>query len=350
MNDVDVLIRVVGAWGHITLNRPRALNALSYPMCCAIDDALSAWEQDSTIIGVLIDGAGERGFCAGGDIRALFDTVRAGNAAQAAIFFAREYRLNARIARFAKPYVALMDGITMGGGVGLSAHGSFRVVTERTMVAMPEVGIGFIPDIGATYLLGRVADGLGIHVALTAMRLNAADAIAIDLADVCVSSSMLDEVRQRVLACRSAEAVKTALHEVAMMPDASRLIAQRDWIKQCYELGSIEQILDALERAGEPARVAKTVIAAQSPTSIKLTLRALRAARDYGALEPSLQLEYRLALGCLRGHDFVEGVRAAVVDKDRMPRWQPDTLADVDDAMLEPYFAALGAAELRFDR
>lgn len=349
MSDADVLTRIVGRWGHITLNRPRALNALSYAMCCAIDDALAAWAADPAVIGVLIDGAGERGFCAGGDIRALFDAARSGDASNAAVFFAREYRLNARIAQYPKPYVAVMDGITMGGGVGLSAHGSHRIVTERTVIAMPEVGIGFIPDIGATHLLGRVAGGLGLHAALTAMRLDGADAIGIGLADIQVGSSVIGELTNGILAAPTVADAHRMLRTYAMRPPPSGLLAAQSWIETCYANEAIEDILSALEAAGEAARQGRAVIEAQSPTSIKLTLRALRAAKRYGALQPCLQQEYRIALRCIAGHDFIEGVRAAVVDKDRAPKWQPASLAAVDDATLDAYFASLGSAELQFD-
>lgn len=349
MSEAEVRIRIVGRWGHITLDRPRALNALSYSMACAIDDALVAWHADEAVIGVLIDGAGERGFCAGGDIRALYELVRAGDGAQASVFFAREYRLNARIARFGKPYVALMDGIVMGGGVGLSAHGSHRIVTERTALAMPEVGIGFIPDIGATWLLGRVAGDLGTHVALTAARLGGADAIALGVADRMVASAGLDDLRRAVLESGSVAEAEAAIEQAAMVPGSGSLQAQSGWIATCYGHDRIEEIMAALAQGGVEARAAAEVIALQSPTSVMLTLRALRAARLYGALEPCLRQEYRVALACLRGHDFVEGVRAAVVDKDRAPRWQPAAFAEVSEAALDGSFAPLGDDDLTFD-
>lgn len=349
MDTPDVLIRTAGRWGHITLNRPRALNALSYAMCCAIDDGLAAWRRDAAIIGVLIDGAGERGFCAGGDIRALYHAAIGGEAASSDIFFAREYRLNARIAEFPKPYVALMDGITMGGGVGLSAHGSHRIVTEQTSLAMPEVGIGFIPDVGATHLLGRVPDHLGTHVALTAMRLSAADALAINLADHQIPASRLDDLRRDIFAANTITELDPILHRYAIPPEPSALLAQRDWIKDCYQYDSITEILGHLRTAGPAAAAAAATIAAQSPTAVRLALRALRQARAFGALEPCLQQEYRLAVRCTRAHDFIEGVRAAVVDKDRNPQWQPRSDHEIDDAMIDHYFAPLGAAELRFD-
>lgn len=345
--EADVLIRVAGRWGHITLNRPRALNALTDAMCDAISDALGTWAHDDAIAGVLIDGAGERAFCAGGDIRALYEASRTGDYARPAAFFAREYRLNARIARFPKPYVALMDGITMGGGVGLSAHGAYRVATERTTLAMPEVGIGFFPDVGATFLLGRVPDELGVHVALTAGRLSGADAIAIDLADFYVPSVRLDDLRDALLNSRSADAAKGILAGAAETPPPGALAVMRSWITKCYDHGSVEAILAALDASGiDAAREAAAAIRQQSPFAVKLSLRALRTARRIAVLEPCLDQEYRLALRGIRTHDFIEGVRAAVVDKDRNPRWSPATLDAVDDAAVGACFESLGDAEL----
>ncbi|HEX7389088.1 MAG TPA: enoyl-CoA hydratase/isomerase family protein [Acidiphilium sp.] len=345
--ETDVLIRVRGKWGHITLNRPRALNALTDAMCDTISDALGMWAQDDAIVGVLIDGAGERAFCAGGDIRALYEASRAGDYARPAAFFAREYRLNTRIARFPKPYVALMDGITMGGGVGLSAHGAYRVVTERTMLAMPEVGIGFFPDVGATFLLGRVPGELGVHVALTAGRLSGEDAIAIDLADFYTPSARLGDLRDALLESSDPKAVPAILGNATETPPSSALAAMRSLITKSYSYGSIEEILAALDASGiDAAREAAAAIRQQSPFAVKLSLRALRAARRIGVLEPCLDQEYRLALRGIRTHDFIEGVRAAVVDKDRNPRWSPATLEAVDDAAVDACFESLGDAEL----
>lgn len=348
MSKTDVLVRAENGWGHITLNRPRALNALTDSMCTTIDAALLDWTHNDAIFGVLIDGAGERGFCAGGDIRALYEMGKAGNIDPAAGFFEREYRLNARIGRFPKPYVALMDGITMGGGVGLSAHGAYRVVTERTMLAMPEVSIGMIPDVGGTWLLGRVPGGLGIHVALTAMRLSGADAIGIDLADVFVESDRLDNLRAAILASRTRAELDDAFFAVRSEPPTSRLLVDREWITRCYNRDDVKDILAALDASPETeARHAAMVIRAQSPTALKLTLRALRTAVRLGALEPCLDQEFRLALRCIVGHDFIEGVRAAVIDKDRTPRWSPDRLDAVTDTAIDACFADLGAMELR---
>jgi enoyl-CoA hydratase len=230
----EVLIGVEGRVGRLTLNRPAALNALTLDMVRLVDMALSAWAGDPSISLVLVDAAGERAFCAGGDIRALYDAARSEEWDSLATFFREEYRLNAQIARFPKPIIALMDGLAMGGGIGLGSHASHRVVTERSSLAMPECRIGFIPDVGSTYLLGTAPGELGTHVALTGMRLDAADAIACGLADRLVRSSRLVELRARFGDCRSAVDVWRALDAVGEAPGPSRLATARSWIDRCY--------------------------------------------------------------------------------------------------------------------
>ena len=331
----DVEIRLGGRAGRITLNRPQALNALTLPMVRAVDAALIAWADDPSVSLVVVDGAGERAFCAGGDIRALYEAARAGDIAAARAFFAAEYAMNAHIARFPKPYVALMDGVVMGGGVGLSAHGSVRVVTERTLLAMPETGIGLFPDVGATWLLSR-AGALGRHLALTGTRIGAGDAILAGLADVFVPSARLPALIEAL-----AEGDAGVVQEFAEpRPDPS-LAHHTGWMTACYGHDSVEPILAAL--AANPATAAREAgreIAAKSPSSLKVTLRALREAAALPDLEHALAQELVLATGCMRSHDFVEGVRAAVIDRDRQPRWQPARLQDVTPAMVDRYFTA----------
>jgi len=240
-----------------------------------------------------------------------------------------------------------MDSITMGGGVGLSARGLHCVATERTTLAMPEVGIGFIPDIGGTLLLGRAPDERGTRAALTAMRMSGADAVAIGLADHYVPSNQFADLRDVLLAADLTDAIAMILLKAAHEPPASAHAVARDLVTPCYLDDSMEAILAALDDCRiDAARETAATIRAQSPTSIKLTLRALRAARRLGVVESCLDQEYRIALRCERGHDFIERVRAAVVDKDRNPRRLPATLEAVDDASLDIYFASLGAAEL----
>jgi enoyl-CoA hydratase len=335
----DTLIRVERGVGRITLNRPRALNALTHSMVRDIDAALQAWAGDNAIRFVLVDGAGERGLCAGGDIRALYDAVAARDFSVPASFFRDEYRMNARIARWPKPYVALMDGIVMGGGVGLSAHGTHRVVTERSRVAMPETGIGFVPDVGGTWLLGHAPGELGTHAALTSFQMGADDAILCGLADISVASTTLAELTAALLVCVSAADIQDCLGRFATSPQAGALRGSQGWIDPCYAHKSVEAIVDALQHHAAPAaQHAAEEIGKKSPTSLKITLRALREARLQDRLEPCLEQEYRLAMACMKAPDFREGVRAAVVDKDRNPAWSPARLEDVLPSTIDTMF------------
>ncbi len=333
----DVELRIEGHAGRITLNRPQALNALTQPMCEAIDAALVAWADDPAVALAIVDGAGGRALCAGGDIRQLYEAARAGDTAVPAAFFGAEYRMNARIAAFPKPYVAFMDGVVMGGGVGVSAHGSHRVVTERTKLAMPETGIGLFPDVGATWLLSRKLP-LGLHLALTGARIGGADAILAGLADFYLPAAALPALAGRLCACTTPAAV-TALLDEACEPPPSATLVDRAWMDECYRHSTIELILAALHASDQPAaHAAAAEIAAKSPSSLKVTLRALREAEAMDDLGQALAQELVLAVACMRSHDFVEGVRAVVIDKDRMPRWEPATLEGVGAERIEAYF------------
>lgn len=333
----SVRVRRDGHVGRITLNRPRALNALTHDMIRAIDGALAAWEHDDRVRLVVMAGAGERGLCAGGDIRFFRDSALHDGGASARAFFRAEYRLNARIARYPKPYVAAMDGIVMGGGVGISAHGGVRVVTERSRVAMPEVGIGFMPDVGGTYLLSRAPGELGTHLALTAAAMTASDALACGFADHFVPAErlpgFLDALAERELADVVEEFTEAA-------PGAGELVAQREWIDACYAADTVEEIVQRLTDASDrTAKETATRILGHSPTSLKVTLRALRRSRVLPSLEDALAQEFRVSSAALAGPDLAEGVRAQVVDKDRNPAWSPRTLAQVDAATVERHFA-----------
>ncbi len=334
----DVLVRVEGHAGRIMLNRPRALNALTLDMVRAIDATLLAWADDPAVALVVVDGAGGRAFCAGGDIRAMYEAARSGDVAAGAAFFGAEYAMNARVARFAKPYVAIMDGIVMGGGVGIAAHGSVRVVSESTMLAMPETGIGLFTDVGATWLLGR-RGALGMHLALTGSRIGGADAILAGLADHFVRAASLPHLVQALCACADQDAVSACVRHFSQQPPQAPLAAALPWIEACYGGASVEAILAALQAHPAPAAAAAAAeIGGKSPSSLKVTLRALREAAMMTDLEQALAQELTLAVACLRSHDFVEGVRAVLVDKDRMPRWSPATLDAVTPALVDWYF------------
>ncbi|MFJ3926036.1 enoyl-CoA hydratase/isomerase family protein [Streptomyces sp. NPDC090022] len=340
----EVLLAVEGRAGHITLNRPKALNALSHPMVLRIGEALTAWERDPSVQTVVISGAGERGLCAGGDIRAIHADARAGGHASAD-FWRDEYRLNARIARYPKPYVAFMDGIVMGGGVGVSAHGSVRIVTERSRVAMPETGIGFVPDVGGTYLLALAPGELGTHLALTGAAIGPADALLAGLADHFVPSDRLGALAADL----ALSPVREVLARYVAPPPPGELAGHRAWIDTCYAADTVEEIVDRLLATGlTAAKETADTLVARSPTALKVTLAALRRARDLGPLERVLEQEYRVSCAALASADLVEGIRAQVVDKDREPRWSPATLAEVTEADVARYFAPLGEGrELR---
>ncbi|MFC9998018.1 enoyl-CoA hydratase/isomerase family protein [Nocardia sp. NPDC127526] len=353
MSEPEVLIDKRDGLGLITLNRPKAINALNHPMALVILDALREWADDDEVRTVVLTGAGERGLCAGGDIVAIHtdaqNAVAAGDSAYAAAdsasgrFWRDEYILNALIGRYPKPYVAIMDGIVMGGGVGLSGHASHRIVTERSKVGMPETGIGFIPDVGGTYLLAHAPGEIGTHIALTTARMSAGDAIAAGFADHFVPSEHLPALLE---ALHSTDA-DTAIAKFAQPAPVSEFAAQRDWIDYCYAADTVEEIVHRLQSdgRGESAKAAADVLS-KSPVALKVTLRSLRGARTAASLEEVLNREYRVSAASLNTHDLVEGIRAQVIDKDRNPQWQPATLADVTAADVDAYFGELGDREL----
>ena len=331
----DVLVSVRNGVGILTLNRPKAINSLNDVMVDAIAEALDAWENDDSVHTVLLTGAGERGLCAGGDVVALYHSARKRDGAAEKFWF-DEYQLNAHIGRYPKPYVALMDGIVMGGGVGVAAHGNIRVVTDTTKMAMPEVGIGFIPDVGGTYLLSRAPGALGLHAALTGAPFSGADAIAMGFADHYVPHDKLADFAETLIS----DGVHAALATYAVEPPPSTLVAQRDWIDAAYAADTVDDILTALRGVGsDEARAAADLIATRSPVSLAATLQAVRRAAELGTLEDVLRQEYRTSCAAVRSHDFVEGIRAQLVDKDRNPQWSPATLAEVTTADVEAYFA-----------
>jgi enoyl-CoA hydratase len=346
--DGDVIIRELGALRRITLNRPKALNAITLGMAEVMTAFMRAWAEDPAVGTVMIDGAGGRAFAAGGDIRALYDAAKSGDSLPAR-FWATEYRLNVLIARYPKPVVAIMDGLVMGGGVGLASHAAYRVVTEHSSVAMPEVGIGFFPDVGVAYLLARSPGSVGTHLMLTGERTNAADAIYSGLADIHIPTASLDGLPTALADCRSAAAVGATLKEIMATPTTGALETARSWIDRCYSADKVEDVVERLRgRAEHQARAALDVIGKASPTSLKVTLRNLREAAKFERVEQSFQQDYRIALACIAGHDFIEGIRAAIVDKDRNPAWRPARIEDVTDDIVDRHFKSVGALELQF--
>ncbi|MFF0815619.1 enoyl-CoA hydratase/isomerase family protein [Rhodococcus sp. NPDC003318] len=340
--DQEVIVTRTGGVGRLTLNRPKAINALNHTMVRTMAVALLEWESDPGVRVVVVDGAGERGLCAGGDIVAIHDDAKFGRPGSRE-FWRDEYVLNAAIGNYPKPYVAIMDGIVMGGGVGISAHGSVRIVSERSSIAMPETGIGFVPDVGGTYLLSRTPGEIGTHIALTTGRLNAGDAIALGFADHFVPSESLGGF----VAALGDGSVADALAQFEQPAPESPLLAQREWIDAAYSADTVEEIVERLQAAGVPeAAKAADQVLAKSPVALKVTLRSLRHARDLTSLEAVLNEEFRVSVAALSSHDLVEGIRAQVIDKDRNPQWSPATLADVTAADVDRYFQPLGELEL----
>ena len=345
MTEPQVMFDERGGVGRITLNRPKAINALNHAMVREIAPQLDAWAADESIDTVLLVGAGERGLCAGGDIVSIYHDAKDGGTGTKD-FWREEYILNAAIARFSKPYVAIMDGVVMGGGVGLSAHANTRIVTERSKIAMPEVGIGFIPDVGGTYLLARAPGELGTHLALTTARMDAADAIAAGFADHFMPSENLEKFYQAL----ESGSVSDALSEFTEPAPESTLAGARAWIDEAYSADTVEEILDRLRRSAAPeAQKAAGDIESKSPVALKVTLKSLRSAAEASSLEQVLNEEYRVSLASLSSHDLVEGIRAQVVEKDRNPAWSPATLADVTQDDVDRYFEPLGDAELKLE-
>ena len=348
----DLIARREGSAGIIRLNRPKAINAVTLEMFRDVDKALNAFEADPAVAVILLEGAGERGLCAGGDIRALWESSKVkGDLGK--ILWREEYILNARIKKFPKPYVSFMDGIVMGGGVGLSAHSSHRVVTDKTKLAMPEVGLGFFPDVGGTWLLSHSPGEIGTYFGLTGQTMNGPDAIHAGFADAVVPSGKLADLREALTKVRagitSAE-VKALIAGFATGETAGPVAAMQDKIDVWFAYDRMEDIIAALQRDGsELALSTLKTLSEKSPRGMVVTLKLLRLARTSRSLEECLVREYRAALEVFASDDFREGVRAAVIDKDRSPKWSPPRIEDVTPEMVVPYFAEIGANELKFD-
>jgi enoyl-CoA hydratase len=347
----DLIVRREGAAGIIRLNRPKAINAMTLEMSVGIDAALDRFESDPAVAVVVLEGAGERGLCAGGDIRGLYESSKAGGDLGKR-FWRQEYVMNARIAKYPKPYIAFMDGLVMGGGVGLSGHARHRVVTEKTKLAMPEVGLGFFPDVGGTWLLSRSPGEIGTFFGLTGQTMNGPDAIFARFADAVVPSGKLPALRQELTEVRSgitSSEVDKIITDFATGESAGPIAAERESIDRWFAHDRMQDIISALEK--EDSELAQSTLKAlneKSPRGMVVTLKLLRLARASSSLEECLVREYRAALEVFRSDDFREGVRAAVIDKDRNPSWSPPHIEDVTAEMLAPYFKEIGADELVF--
>jgi enoyl-CoA hydratase len=342
MTGAEVLFDVRDGVATVTLNRPSSLNALTREMISEISGMLARWAEDPAVQVIVITGAGERGLCAGGDVRHLFEQAVTRPAA-AREFWRTEYSLVAFIAGLSVPFVALMNGIVMGGGLGVSAHGRYRVVTETSRVAMPEVAIGFTPDVGGTWLLSRAPGELGTHIALTAAHLNAGDAICCGLADYYVPGSRWRELGASLAKAPAPDVLESFREE----PPPGTLDAHRGWIDECYSADSVEEILSRLDACQDRAAAeAVKRMRRHSPTALKVTLRALREAGRLSTLGLALRAEFRIMAASLKSHDFREGIRAHLIDRDKDPKWLPASLAEVDAGAVESYFRPLSGDDL----
>jgi enoyl-CoA hydratase len=338
----EILFERRGAAGIVILNRPQALNAVTFGMVGALARQLLAWESDAAVTRVIVTAAGERAFSAGGDLRALYDLGRAGQHRAALTFWRSEYALNALIKRYRKPYIALIDGIVMGGGAGISIHGSHRVAGDGFAFAMPEVGIGFFPDVGATWFLPRLPGELGLYCALTGERLGPADAVLAGIATHRVASGRFSDLLEGLCGNVSVDAWLGAFVAPA---GEGPLSTRRPLIDRLFAGDQVEGILTALDLAasgeGEDAdfaRAAAALIRAKSPTSLKVTLAQLRRGRNLDFAE-CMRTEFRIVSRLLLGHDLYEGIRSVIIDKDQAPHWQPSSLASVSSAEVERHFA-----------
>ncbi len=339
----DIQFARRGAAGIVTLDRPAALNAITHDMVRALRRQLDAWAHDGAVTRVVATAAGGRAFSAGGDIRALYDLGQAGRHAEALTFFREEYMLNAAIKRYRKPYISLIDGIVMGGGFGISVHGSHRVAGDRFQFAMPEVGIGFFPDVGATWVLPRLPGEIGTRCALTGERMKTADGVGAGIATHHVRSERFPDLLDALCGNVSVDALLAAFAEPV---SEGTVMARRGTIDTLFAGDRVENILAALDVAGDDwARATAATIRKKSPTSLKLALAQVRRGADW-SFEDCMRAEFRIVSRIVHGHDFYEGVRAAIVEKDNAPQWRPASLAEVDAADVERHFAPL-ANELR---
>ena len=347
-----------GPLATVELTRPKALNALTLDMLQRFDAFLKTCESDPEVQAVVVRGQGEKAFCAGGDVRAVARSGTEGSSGDGGEltrnFFYEEYNLNRRIRKFSKPYLALIDGITMGGGVGISLHGSHRIAGDRTMAAMPETTIGLFPDVGATYALPRMKGRLGLYLALTGARMKAADAVYAEFATHYVRSPQGLEIVGALAASRwdttPHEVVDKVLEGFAQDPGLAPLAEQREAIDRCFAGNSVEEIFAALEREGsEWARQTLDTLNKSSPTALKLTFASQRRGADM-SFDACMTMEYRLSQHCMAGHDFYEGIRALLIDKDHAPKWRPARLEEVTEAEIARYFEPIGGRELRFER
>ena len=355
--DGDIVFSNDGGFARVTLNRPKALNALTQPMAVALDTQLKAWQADDSVHAVAIKGAARKDgrvpFCSGGDIRFLHQQQNDPERQFAITFYEQEYRLNTLVFRFPKPYVALIDGVVMGGGVGISFHGSHRVMSEHALFAMPETGIGLFPDVGATYFLPRCPGRMGLYMGLSGARIGVADALYLGLATHHVPSARMAAFESALAAAdlsgAAGSAIETVLTEFSADSGDAALAARQEEVDRCFAGDSVAAILANLAEEGtEWAEETRATLLKKSPTSLKITYRQLTQYSDLD-FEAAMKIEYRMAIRCNFSHEFYEGIRAQIIDKDRQPKWRPATLEDVGADLVESYFQAPASGDMTFE-
>ncbi len=347
-NNQDIIFSEIdgasGIVGHILLNRPKALNALSKTMCMALGKQLQQWENNSNIKAIMIEGAGDRAFCAGGDVRQLFASEKQHVLQHAMSFFKQEYATNAILHHLTKPYIAFLDGITMGGGAGVSVHGKFRVATEKLRFAMPETAIGFFPDIGAGYFLTRCPNKIGWYLGLTGNTIKAADALAMGLVTHYVLSEKLQTLKQSIIEssfdANHIEQIDELLRQFTTQSEDAEIWQHANMIEHCFSKTTVEAIIQALKDSKTDfGQQTVDVLLRRSPISLKITLAHLNRCANK-SFDEIIQSDYQLAEQFMQGHDFCEGVRAALIDKDQNPKWQPDALSKVTDDDINAYLSS----------
>jgi len=351
MSDFDeVLFAKRSGIGFITLNRPKALNSLTATMAAAIRDQLTSWNRDRDITAVVVTGAGEKAFCAGGDVVRVVQSYKDGTDEWQS-FFHDEYQMNVAIAEFSKPYISFVDGIAMGGGVGVSIPGDFWVASEKTLFAMPETALGLFPDVGGSWFLPRLGGEMGMFLALTGARMKAPDLYAVGIASHHIPSDSTERAIDALMAAeiRDNDDVAAVLNQFHVDPDTAPLAMVMDKIDDHFDYDTVEAITESLSQdPDEWCQKQVSIMARHSPTSMKLTLQQLRRGQALDSFREVMTMEYRMVNRVAAGHDFAEGVRAILIDKDNSPQWQPKHLDEISDADIEAYFAPMPGAELDF--